>query len=79
MGCGLGLLRVEKDSPDPAPPWWWLVVDAIVLVETVVGSVVGLIALFSSYDHVSLPGQVLPIQQQWGVWLIAVFLPLVFI
>ncbi|MBD2551446.1 hypothetical protein H6G65_18030 [Microcystis elabens FACHB-917] len=49
------------------------------MVETVVGSVVGLIALFSSYDHVNLPNRQLPLQQQWGVWLIAVSLPLLFI
>ena len=45
------------------------------LVEAVVGSVVGLIALFSSYDHINLPHRQLPLQQQWGVWLIAVSLP----
>jgi hypothetical protein len=38
--------------------------------------VVGLVALFSSYDHINLPGRVLPLQQQWGVWLIALSLPL---
>ena len=37
--------------------------------EAVVGSVVGLIALFSSYDHINLPHRQLPLQQQWGVWL----------
>jgi hypothetical protein len=45
--------------------------DGKALPEAVFGSVVGLIALFSSYDHVNLP-------QQWGVWLIALSLPLVF-
>ena len=43
-----------------------------------VGTVVGLIALFSSYDHVSLPHRQLPLQQQWGIWLIALSLPLLF-
>ncbi len=38
---------------------------------TIAISVVGVIALFSSYDHVNLP-------KQWGVWLIALSLPLVF-
>ena len=42
------------------------------LLEAVVGSVVGLLAQFSSYDPVSLP-------QHWGVWLIALSLPLVFV
>ena len=54
-----------------APPWWRLGFDGKALLEAVFGSVVGLIALFSSYDHVNLP-------QQWGVWLIALSLPLVF-
>ena len=54
-----------------APPSWRLGFDGKALLEAVFGSVVGLIALFSSYDHVNLP-------QQWGVWLIALSLPLVF-
>ena len=54
-----------------APPWWRLGFDGKALLEAVFGSVVGLIALFSSYDHVNLP-------QQWGVWLIALSLALVF-
>jgi len=33
-----------------------------------------LVAPFSSYDHVSLPHRQLPLQQQWGVWLITVSL-----
>jgi hypothetical protein len=36
-------------------PLWWLLFDGKALLEAVVGSVVGLIALFSSYDHVNLP------------------------
>jgi len=51
--------------------------DGKALLEAVVGTVVGLIALFSSYDHVSFPHRQFPIQQQWGVWLIVVSLPLV--
>ncbi len=48
------------------------------LLEAVVGSVVGLIALFSSYDHINLPHRQFSLQQQWGVWLIAASLPLLF-
>jgi len=40
---------------DALPPWWRLGFDGKALLETAVGSVVGLIALFSSYDHVNLP------------------------
>ena len=60
------------------PPWWRLGFDGKALLEAFVGSVVGLIALFSSYDHVDLPKRQLPLPQQWGVWLIALSLPLVF-
>jgi hypothetical protein len=69
--------RVFRDLDAP-PPWWRLGFDGKALLEAVVGNVVGLIALFSSYDHVSFPGRVLPLPQQWGVWLIALSLPLVF-
>jgi hypothetical protein len=33
--------------------------------------VLGLIALFSSYDHITLAGRHIPLQQQWGIPLIA--------
>ena len=71
---------MDGDSRDlDAPlPSWRLGFDGKALLEAVVGSVVGLIALFSSYDHVSLPQRQLPLQQQWGIWLIAASLPLVF-
>jgi hypothetical protein len=71
---------VEGDfrDQDAAPPWLRLGFDGKALLEAVVGTVVGLIALFSSYDHVNLPGQTLRLPQQWGVWLIALSLPLVF-
>ncbi len=69
--------KVFRDLDAP-PSWWRLGFDGKALLEAVVGSVVGLIALFSSYDHVSFPGRVLPLPQQWGVWLIALSLPLVF-
>jgi len=71
---------VEEDfrDLDAPPPWWRLGFDGKALLEAVVGSVVGLIALFSSYDHVNLPHRQLPLQQQWGIWLIFVSIPLVF-
>ena len=71
---------MDQSSPalDALPPWWQLGFDGKALLEAFVGIVVGLIALFSSYDHVNLPHQQLPLQQQWGVWLIALSLPLVF-
>ena len=40
---------------DSVPAWWRLGFDGKALLEAVVGTVVGLIALFSSYDHINLP------------------------
>ena len=81
-GCRdrLALFKVGEVSRDleASPPWWRLGFDGKALLEAVVGTVVGLIALFSSYDHVNLPHRQLPLPQQWGVWLIAASLPLVF-
>ena len=54
-----------------------LAFDGPAAVETLAGIVIGLVALFSSYDHINLPGHVLPLQQQWGVWFIALSLPLI--
>jgi hypothetical protein len=41
--------------------------------------VIALIALLSSYDHITLANSRFPLQQQWGVWLIAASLALVFV
>lgn len=43
------------------------------------GLVIGFIALYSSYDHVQFFNSSIKINQQWGVWLIAASLALVFI
>ena len=43
------------------------------------GLVIALIALYSSYDHISLPAFQIRINQQWGVWFIAASLAFVFI
>jgi hypothetical protein len=40
--------------------------DGIALLEAVVGTVIALIALFSSYDHGSLPQRQRPLRQQWA-------------
>jgi hypothetical protein len=39
-----------------------LAFDAPAAVEALAGIVIGLVALFSSYDHINLPGHVLPLQ-----------------
>ena len=59
--------------PLPAP----LGLDRQDLLEAAAGTVIALIALFSSYDHISLIRRTIPLQQQWGIWLIAASLALV--
>jgi hypothetical protein len=41
------------------------------LTQAIGGLAIGLIALFSSYDHITLPGRTLQLQQQWGIPFIA--------
>jgi hypothetical protein len=43
------------------------------------GLVLGLIALFSSYDHITLAGRTLQLQQQWGIPFIIASLATVFV
>jgi len=43
------------------------------------GVILGLIALFSSYDHITAFGHSIGLQQQWGIPLIAASLATVFI
>jgi hypothetical protein len=44
------------------------------------GLVIALIALLSSYDHISLPaGASLQLPQQWGVWFIVASMALVLV
>ncbi len=53
--------------------------DSEGLLQALAGTVIALIALFSSYDHITVAGYRLLLQQQWGVWLIAASLALVLI
>ena len=41
------------------------------------GLVIGLIALYSSYDHVNFFRSTIHLNQQWGVWLIVTSLAVV--
>ena len=41
--------------------------DRIGLIQSIGGLVLGLIALFSSYDHITFAGRSIPLQQQWGI------------
>jgi hypothetical protein len=76
----------SKPMPDPedpvsqepaAPPESldsqrsWPGLDRLGLIQAIGGLLLGLIALFSSYDHVNIAGRNLPLQQQWGILFIA--------
>ena len=57
--------------PDlPTTPLPWPGLDRFGLIQAIAGLIFGLIALFSSYDHITLAGHSLPLQQQWGIPLI---------
>jgi len=57
------------ESIDLLRPWPGL--DRLGWLQAIGGLLLGLIALFSSYDHITLPGTSLQLQQQWGIPLIA--------
>jgi hypothetical protein len=44
----------------------WPGLDRLGLIQAIGGLLLGLIALFSSYDHISVAGTSLQLQQQWG-------------
>jgi len=54
--------------PSPRP---WLALDRPGAIQAIGGLILGLIALFTSYDHLTLAGLDLPIQQPWGIVCIA--------
>jgi hypothetical protein len=65
----LGLDRLGLDR---------LGLDQIGLTQSIGGLVLGLIALFSSYDHITFAGRSIPLQQQWGIPFIFASLATVF-
>jgi predicted DNA binding CopG/RHH family protein len=80
------LLPAPQPMPDPegpasqqpaAPPESmnslrpWPGLDRLGWLQAFAGLVIGLIALFSSYDHITLAGRSLRLQQQWGIFFIA--------
>jgi hypothetical protein len=56
----------SRDSQRP-----WLGLDRLGWLQAIGGLLLGLIALFSSYDHITLAGTSVQLQQQWGVLFIA--------
>ena len=63
----------------PAIPPFWPALDRLGLTQAIGGLALGLIALFSSYDHLTLAGRNVPIPQQWGIPLIAASVAIVFV
>jgi len=65
------------DLPVPQRPWPGL--DLLGAIQAGGGVILGLIALFSSYDHITAFGRSIGLQQQWGIPLIAASVATVFI
>jgi IS4 transposase len=53
--------------------------DRLGVLQVLGGIALGLIALFTSYDHITLAGRTLQLQQQWGIPLIAASVATVFV
>jgi hypothetical protein len=53
--------------------------DRLGQIQAIGGLALGLIALFSSYDHITLAGRTLHLQQQWGIPFIVASVAIVFI
>jgi hypothetical protein len=73
----------SEEPPDPpefrSTPRPWAGRDRLGLTQTFGGLVLGLIALFSYYDHITFAGRNVPLQQQWGIPLIAASVATVFV
>ena len=73
---------VPPELPVIPPSWPGLdrpALDRLGLTQAIGGLALGLIALFSSYDHLTFAGRNIPIPQQWGIPLIAASVATVFI
>jgi hypothetical protein len=68
---------LPSDSTHQQLPWFGF--DRLGLTQALGGLALGLIALFSSYDHLTLAGRNVPIPQQWGIPLIAASVAIVFV
>ena len=66
--------------PDlPATPILWPGLDRLGFTQAIGGLVLGLIALFSSYDHITVFSRTIALQQQWGILFIAASVATVFV
>ena len=64
----------SKPPPLPLPG-----LDSEGWLQAIAGTVFALIALLSSDDHITVAGRCYPLQQQWGIWLIAASVALILI
>jgi flagellar biosynthesis GTPase FlhF len=69
--------QVPPELPATTPSWPGL--DRLGITQAIGGLALGLIALFSSYDHLTVAGRNIPIPQQWGIPLIAASVAIVFV
>ncbi|MEB3331747.1 MAG: hypothetical protein VKI83_04560 [Synechococcaceae cyanobacterium] len=70
-------LPLPPDSPLLQVPWFSL--DRPGLLQALAGLILGLIALLTSYDHITFAGVSYPLPQQWGIPCIAASVATVFI
>ena len=70
-------LPAPPDLPAQQRPWPGL--DHLCAIQAGGGLILGLIALFTSYDHITLTGHNIGLQQQWGIPLIAASVAVVLI
>ena len=72
----------RPSAPPESPPFqrpWRLNLDRLGLTQAIGGVVLGLIALFSSYDHITAFGHRIGLQQQWGILCILASVATVFV
>ncbi|MFN9487009.1 MAG: hypothetical protein ACK6BM_10230 [Cyanobacteriota bacterium] len=69
------------DPPESSQPsrHWRLTLDRFGFLEAIGGLVLGLIALFSSYDHITVFSRTIGLQQQWGILFIAASVATIFV
>jgi hypothetical protein len=71
-------------SPTPELRWWTpgllrLSIDRLGILQAIGGFVLGLVALLSSYDHITVFSYTIHLQQQWGILCILASVATVFV
>ena len=74
-----GISEMPSAPPElPATQRSWPGLDHLGAIQAGGGLILGLIALFSSYDHITAFGRSIGLQQQWGVFFIVASVATVF-